>query len=133
MIPRPASTVPSGQSASAATTPSASSPAPSPAGSSAPPTGNPASPAEPGATATAFAAAGRSGYLSRPARGSEAPSAPGPPARSSSRPRTVSPASDLFVPITPVGPRLSQPDTYSPGSGEPSGPSTRPRAFGTTE
>ena len=31
-------------------------------------------------------------------------------------------ASDLLVPITPVGPRLSQPATYSRGSGAPSGP-----------
>ena len=40
-------------------------------------------------------------------------------------------ASDLFVPTTPVGPRFSHPATYSPGSGPPSGPSTRPSAFGT--
>src|SRR6516165_3833381 len=33
--------------------------------------------------------------------------------------------------MTPVGPRLSHPATYSRGSGFPSGPSTRPSAFGT--
>jgi hypothetical protein len=38
----------------------------------------------------------------------------------------------LFVPITPVGPRFSQPATYSPGSGLPSGPVTRPSSLGTT-
>ena len=38
--------------------------------------------------------------------------------------RTVSAASDLFVPITPVGPRLSQPATYSRSR-------TRPAVFGT--
>src|SRR5271165_951819 len=59
--------------------------------------------------------------------------APGPPARSSNRHRTVSAASDLLVPMTPVGPRLSQPATYSPGRGTPSGPRTRPWAFGTIE
>ena len=37
------------------------------------------------------------------------------------------------MPITPVGPRLSQPATYSPGSGAPSSPRTRPWALGTTE
>src|ERR1700686_4958357 len=105
-MPRPASTVASGQSPAAT--------------SSAPTTGAP----------------GRStgsGYLSRPARGSGTSPSPGPPARSASRHRTVSAASDLLVPITPVGPRLSQPATYSPGSGAPSGPRTRPSSFGTTE
>src|SRR5580704_2989425 len=79
------------------------------------------------------AAAGWSGYLSRPALGSGVSPSPGPPARSSSRDLTVSAASDLLVPMTPVGPRLSQPATYSPGSAEPSGPRTRPSAFGTVE
>ena len=42
-------------------------------------------------------------------------------------PATVSAASGLFVPITPVGPRLIHPPAYSPGSGcFESGSSTRP-------
>src|SRR5271165_2816262 len=79
------------------------------------------------------AASAASGLLSRPGRGSGTSPAPGPPARSSNRHRTVSAASDLLVPMTPVGPRLSQPATYSPGRGTPSGPRTRPWAFGTIE
>src|SRR5207245_10351371 len=40
---------------------------------------------------------------------------------------TVSPASGLFVPITPLGPRLTQPAVYSPSRGRfVSGSSTRP-------
>src|SRR5437868_13596950 len=85
------------------------------------------------ASVTSAPRARPSGYLSRPARGSGTSPSPGPPARSSSRQRTVSAASDLLVPITPVGPRLSQPATYSPGSGAPSSPRTRPWALGTTE
>ena len=42
---------------------------------------------------------------------------------------TVSAASDRFVPITPVGPRLIQPVTYSPGEKAPSR-MTRPSACG---
>jgi len=67
-------------------------------------------------------------YLSSPALGTATDAAPG--ARSSSRLRTVSAASDLFVPMTPVGPRLSQPATYSPGSGSPDAARTRPLTFG---
>src|ERR1700729_505755 len=81
-------------------------------------------PPEPGAA---------SGEGSSPARGSGTSPGPGPPARSASSDLTVCAASDLLVPITPVGPRLSQPATYSPSSGAPSGPSTRPSAFGTIE
>src|SRR5215471_3634040 len=78
--------------------------------------------------------AGQRPFLGRGHRvGSGTSPSPGPPARSSSRQRTVSAASDLLVPITPVGPRLSQPATYSPGSGAPSSPRTRPWALGTTE
>ena len=53
---------------------------------------------------------------SRPSRGAAR--------RSSSSSSTVSVASFLFVPMTPLGPRLIQPATYTPG------PRTRPPSFG---
>ena len=58
------------------------------------------------------------GVAAVPARA--APEAPAPllgRARSASIASTVSCASFLFVPITPEGPRLIQPTTYSPASG----------------
>ena len=43
---------------------------------------------------------------------------------------TVSAASGLLVPMTPVGPRLIQPAVYSPTTGRfVSGSSTRPLTF----
>src|ERR1700758_249713 len=72
-----------------------------------------------------------SGRRSRPGRGSAPSLTSGPPARSASSAWTVSAASALLVPITPVGPRLSQPATYSPGSGSPVSDRTRPLALGT--
>ena len=42
----------------------------------------------------------------------------------------VSVASFLFVPITPVGPRLIQPAAYTPGISMPESSTTRPPAFG---
>src|SRR5207247_969395 len=42
-----------------------------------------------------------------------------PAAASSSRSSTVSVASFLFVPITPVGPRLIQPAQQTPGATQP--------------
>src|SRR5262249_25389679 len=50
-----------------------------------------------------------------------------PAAASSSRRSHVSAASFLFVPITPLGPRLIQPATYTRGC-----PITRPSSFGIT-
>ncbi len=49
--------------------------------------------------------------------------------RSASRLRTVAAASDLLVPITPSGPRLIQPTTYSPGARRRR---RRPASLGTT-
>src|SRR6185503_8436283 len=54
-----------------------------------------------------------------------------PPSASAISRSTVSVASFLFVPITPVGPRLIQPAQYTPASGAPSAFSTRPPSFGT--
>ncbi|CAM5668675.1 hypothetical protein STENM223S_11189 [Streptomyces tendae] len=49
---------------------------------------------------------------------------------SSSRDVTVSFAQERLVPMTPVGPRLIQPATYSPGATAPPR-STRPARCGT--
>ena len=62
----------------------------------------------------------------RPVGGDDAPRR----ATSASSEVTVSTASDLLVPITPVGPRLIQPVTYSPAEKSPSR-ITRPSACGT--
>ena len=53
-----------------------------------------------------------------------------PSCTSASNEVTVSMASDLLVPITPVGPRLIHPVTYSSGENPPSR-ITRPSACGT--
>src|SRR3954447_10677634 len=42
---------------------------------------------------------------------------------------TVSDASFLFVPMTPLAPRLIQPTAYSPGIGRPSSVVTRPESL----
>ena len=43
---------------------------------------------------------------------------------------TVSVASFLFVPMTPLGPRLNQPAQYRPRTVSPPASSTRPSLFG---
>ena len=56
----------------------------------------------------------------------------GSASRSSTRWRTVCAASLLLVPMTPVGPRLIQPTTYSRGFSAPAASQMRPSTLGTT-
>lgn len=73
---------------------------------------------------------GRSPHARSTASGSSAAGRRASSGASSISEATVSLAQDRFEPITPVGPRLIHPATYSPGEGTPSR-RTRPAACGT--